>query len=71
MKDILKQTAKLNSEDRRLLIVALLAQQRRKVNLDGRDYVREFCSLIDLSTGVVVGSGWCEKCQGTLGRGEG
>lgn len=57
-----------DSEDRRLLLIAILTQQRSTFKGNKNDYIREHCTLIDLSTGLLVGSGICPKCNGWLGR---
>lgn len=66
--DILKITNKYSKEDRRLLIISLLQQQRKKYRGKRKDYIRDFCSLIDLQNGLIVGSGICPHCTGWIGR---
>lgn len=66
MKEILKKTKKLSSEERRLLIVDLLRQQKRETG--DEPVARDFCTLIDLSTGIIAGSGICPICHGFMGR---
>lgn len=66
--ELLKKAESLDIEDRRILIVNLLAQQRRISGKEKDEFVREYCTLIDLSTGIVVGSGICPHCNGWIGR---
>jgi len=66
MKEILEQTKEYDSEDRRRLIVDLLRQQRHSGVKS--DVAIEFCTLIDLANGVIIGSGVCPQCHGFLGR---
>ena len=65
---ITKETKEFDTEDRRLLIVDLLRQQRQSFKGEREDFIQEHCTLIDLSTGVIVGSGICGECNGFMGR---
>jgi hypothetical protein len=67
---ILKALLPKDKEERRVLIVNLLAQQRKKYKGKKQNYIRDFTTLIDLSTGLIVGSGVCPACKGWLGRAE-
>ena len=66
-KDIITATEEYDQEERRLLIIDLLGQQRHSF-VKKPEAVREYCTLIDLSTGVIAGSGVCPQCNGFLGR---
>lgn len=65
--EIIKITEEFDRESRRLLIVDLLRQQRHSYTKKP-EAIKEFCTLIDLQTGVIAGSGVCPHCQGFLGR---
>lgn len=66
-KSIIAKTKELTQEERRLLIVDIIRQQRHSYP-SRPDCVPEFCTLIDLQTGIIAGSGICPKCEGFLGR---
>ena len=66
MKEILEHTKEYNSEDRRRLILELLRQQRHAGVKS--DIAREFCTLIDLTNGILIGNGECPKCHSFMGR---
>lgn len=51
-------------------IVTILRLQRRKYKGRRQDYNRDMCSLIDLKTGLIVGSGIDPNTHGWLGRAE-
>jgi len=56
----------LTTEDRVThLIDTMRSQKRRNV---GAEPNKDLCSLIDLKTGRIVGSGICPKCNYFLGR---
>lgn len=63
---ILEITEEYDTEQRRLLIIDLLRQQKRKGVKS--DVSREFCTLIDLTNGVLVGNGTCPHCEHFIGR---
>jgi len=63
---ILEQTKEYSPEDRRRLIIDLLRQQRHSGVKS--DIAREFCTLIDLTNGVLIGSGECPHCKHFMGR---
>lgn len=63
---ILEQTKEYNPEERRRLILDLLRQQRHSGVKS--DVAREFCTLIDLTNGVMIGSGICPVCHSFMGR---
>lgn len=65
--EIIKITQNLTQEDRRLLIVDLLRQQRHSYTKKP-EAIKEFCTLIDLQTGVMAGSGVCPICNSFMGR---
>ena len=66
--EITKITKEFDREERRLLIVKLLAQQRNAFEGKKHDYNRDMCTLIDLEAGLIVGSGICPKCTYFMGR---
>lgn len=51
-------------------LIKLLTIQRKKYDGDKKDYDKDFCSLIDLKNGLIVGSGICPSCRGWIGRAE-
>lgn len=65
--EIIKITKDYNHEERRLLIVDLLRQQRHSYKKKP-EAIKEFCTLIDLQAGVIAGSGICPHCSGFMGR---
>lgn len=66
MKEIISKAEQLHHEDRRQLILKLLRMQRHE--LTDAVPLRENCTLIDLSTGIIAGSGICPLCEGFMGR---
>lgn len=51
-------------------IVDIMRIQRKKYKGKRQNYNKDMCSLIDLKTGLIVGSGICGRCHGFMGRAE-
>lgn len=64
----LDMTEEMSSEGRQDLLLKLLRQQNRLSQEEPAH--TDNCSLIDLRTGKIVGSGICPKCRGWVGRAE-
>lgn len=63
---ILEITKEYDREERRRLIIDLLRQQRHAGVKS--DIAKEFCTLIDLTNGILIGNGECPRCHSFLGR---
>jgi hypothetical protein len=68
--DALLDSIDFNKTQSAYLIYKLLLRQRILYREKGTKVDPKTCTLIRLRDGLLVGSGWCEKCDGALGRGE-
>ena len=66
-----KSKKELEREERRLLIIDLLSQQKKSFGSRLPSPNKDMCTLIDLETGTIAGSGICPICHGFMGRVDG